>query len=99
VSDQPRLAELAHVHGTRLMVDNTFSPMLVSPPRHGADVVVHSLSRFLHGTSDCAAGCVVSSHEFIARLNDINAGPSTLPGPVLDATRARSCDLRQPRCR
>jgi methionine-gamma-lyase len=88
VSDLPRLAELAHAHGARLMVDNTFSPMLVSPLRHGADVVVHSLTKFVNGTSDCVAGCVVSSHEFIARLNDINAGPSMLLGPVLDATRA-----------
>jgi methionine-gamma-lyase len=70
------------------MVDNTFSPMLVSPLRHGADVVVHSLTKFVNGTSDCVAGCVVSSHAFIARLNDINAGPSMLLGPVLDATRA-----------
>ena len=88
VSDLPRLAGWAHEHGARLVVDNTFSPMLVSPLRHGADVVVHSLTKFVNGTSDCVAGCVVSSHEFIARLNDINAGPSMLLGPVLDATRA-----------
>ena len=88
VSDLPQLTELAHAHGARLVVDNTFSPMLVSPLRHGADVVVHSLTKFVNGTSDCVAGCVVSTNEFIARLNDINAGPSMLLGPVLDATRA-----------
>ncbi len=88
VSDLPRLVELAHEHGAQLVVDNTFSPMLLSPLRHGADVVVHSLTKYVNGTSDCVAGCVVSTHEFIARLNDINAGPSMLLGPVLDATRA-----------
>ena len=90
VSDLPALAAIAHAGGARLVVDNTFTPMILSPLRHGADVVVHSLTKFVNGTSDCVAGCVVSSHEFIARLNDINAGPSMLLGPVLDSTRAAS---------
>jgi methionine-gamma-lyase len=88
VSDLPTLAALAHERGLRLVVDNTFSPMLLSPLQHGADVVVHSLTKFVNGTSDCVAGCVVSSREFVTRLNDINAGPSMLLGPVLDSTRA-----------
>ena len=90
VSDLPRRAALAHAHGAVLVVDNTFSPMLLSPLRHGADVVVHSLTKYVNGTSDCVAGAVVSSHDFIARLNDINNGPSMLLGPVLDSTRAAS---------
>jgi methionine-gamma-lyase len=90
VSDLPALAAIAHAGGARLVVDNTFTPMILSPLRHGADVVVHSLTKFVNGTSDCVAGCVVSSREFIARLNDINAGPSMLLGPVLDSTRAAS---------
>ena len=90
VSDIPALAGIAHERGAALVVDNTFSPMLLSPLRHGADVVVHSLTKFINGTSDCVAGCVVSSHEFIAKLNDINAGPSMLLGPVLDSFRAAS---------
>jgi len=51
---------------------------------------VHSLTKFINGTSDCVAGCVVSTREFIGRLNDINSGPSMLLGPVLDSTRAAS---------
>ena len=90
VSDLPALAAIAHAGSARLVVDNTFTPMILSPLRHGADVVVHSLTKFVNGTSDCVAGCVVSSREFIARLNDINAGPSMLLGPVLDSTRAAS---------
>ncbi|EXI66373.1 MAG: Methionine gamma-lyase [Candidatus Accumulibacter adjunctus] len=90
VSDLPQLAELAHAAGARLVVDNTFTPMILSPLRHGADVVVHSLTKFINGTSDCVAGCVVSTREFIGQLNDINSGPSMLFGPVLDSARAAS---------
>ena len=90
VSDLPMLSGLAHESGLRLVVDNTFSPMIFSPLRLGADVVVHSMTKFINGTSDCVAGCVVSSHDFVAQLNDINAGPSMLLGPVLDSFRAAS---------
>jgi Cystathionine beta-lyases/cystathionine gamma-synthases len=90
VADLPALAAIAHAQGAQLVVDNTFTPMILSPLRHGADVVVHSLTKFVNGTSDCVAGCVVASRDFISRLNDINAGPSMLLGPVLDSTRAAS---------
>jgi len=90
VADLPGLAALAHEHGASLVVDNTFSPMVISPLRHGADVVVHSMTKYINGTSDCVAGCVVSSHDFIDRLNDVNSGTSMLLGPVLDSLRAAS---------
>lgn len=79
---------MAQEHGASLVVDNTFTPMCLSPLRLGADVVVHSMTKFINGMSDCVAGCVVSSHEFVAALNDINSGPSMLLGPVLDSIRA-----------
>jgi methionine-gamma-lyase len=88
VADIPMLSRVALEHGARLIVDNTFSPLLISPLRLGADVVVHSMTKFINGTSDCVAGCVVSSNQFIAGLNDINSGPSMLLGPVLDSIRA-----------
>jgi methionine-gamma-lyase len=88
VADIPALSRLAREHGARVVVDNTFSPLILSPLRLGADVVVHSMTKFINGTSDCVAGCVVSSGEFIAGLNDINSGPSMLLGPVLDSIRA-----------
>jgi methionine-gamma-lyase len=90
VSDLPALSAIARERGLRLVVDNTFSPMILSPLRLGADVVVHSMTKFINGTSDCMAGCVVSTHDFIAGLNDINSGPSMLLGPVLDSFRAAS---------
>jgi methionine-gamma-lyase len=90
VADIGMLASVAKENGATLVVDNTFSPLILSPLRLGADIVVHSLTKFINGTSDCVAGCVVSSHDFITRLNDINRGPSMLLGPVLDSTRAAS---------
>jgi methionine-gamma-lyase len=90
VADLPALAEIAREHGIKLVVDNTFSPMLISPLRLGADVVVHSLTKFINGTSDCVAGCICASDEFVHELTDINAGTSMLLGPVLDSFRAAS---------
>jgi len=90
ISDVPALSGIAHEFGLRLIVDNTFSPLILSPLRLGADVVVHSMTKFINGTSDCVAGCIVSSADFIAALGDINSGPSMLFGPVLDSMRAAS---------
>jgi methionine-gamma-lyase len=90
VNDLVALAAIAKDCGARLVVDNTFSPMIVSPLRLGADVVVHSMTKFINGTSDCVAGCVVSSQGTIAGLMDINQGPAMLLGPTLDAFRAAS---------
>ncbi len=88
VADLPKISKFAKTRDLLLMVDNTFSPMMVSPIRLGADVVVHSLTKFINGTSDCVAGCVCASDEFIHKLTDINSGASMLFGAVLDSTRA-----------
>src|SRR5574341_697373 len=90
VADIPKLAGLAKEYGLQLVVDNTFSPLIMSPLRLGADIVVHSMTKFINGTSDCVAGCIVSSHEFINRLTNTNHGPCMLLGPVLDSIRAAS---------
>lgn len=90
VADLPELAKLANAHSMKLVVDNTFSPMTISPIRLGAHVVVHSLTKFINGTSDCVAGCICSSSEFIHQLTDINSGTCMLMGPVLDSYRAAS---------
>ncbi len=90
VADIPKLAALARNHELKLVVDNTFSPMFVSPIRLGADIVIHSLTKFINGTSDCVAGAVCASEEFIHKLTDINSGAAMLLGGVLDSTRAAS---------
>lgn len=90
IADLPRLSQIAKSKGIRLVVDNTFSPMMVSPIRIGADVAVHSMTKFINGTSDCVAGCICASDEFIHSLTDINSGTSMLLGGVLDSMRAAS---------
>ena len=47
VADIPTLAKLAHEHNVVFVVDNTFAPMVFTPARHGADIVVHSLTKFI----------------------------------------------------
>jgi len=90
VADIPKLSGIAREHGIRLVVDNTFSPLIISPLRLGADVVVHSMTKFINGTSDCVAGCAIGSHDFVAELSAVNSGTSMLLGPVLDSIRAAS---------
>ena len=90
IADIPALSRIAKRHNLKLVVDNTFSPMIFSPIRMGADVVVHSMTKFINGTSDCVAGCVCASSEFINQLMDVNSGANMLLGPVLDSFRAAS---------
>lgn len=90
IADIPELANIAKDAGIKLAVDNTFSPMIVSPIRLGADIVLHSMTKFINGTSDCVAGCICASDEFIHSLTDINSGVSMLFGGVLDSMRAAS---------
>ena len=90
IADIPELSKIANKHNIKLVIDNTFSPIFISPIHLGAHVVVHSLTKFINGTSDCVAGCVCSTKEFISQLTDINSGASMLLGPVLDSFRAAS---------
>ncbi|MCF8365207.1 MAG: aminotransferase class V-fold PLP-dependent enzyme [Bacteroidales bacterium] len=90
ISDIPALAEIAHKYGAKLMVDNTFTPMIVSPAQLGADIVVYSLTKFVNGKNDCVAGAICGSAEYIASLIDVNNGTAMLLGPVLDPFRSSS---------
>jgi methionine-gamma-lyase len=88
VADVPKLVELAHRRGIAVIVDNTFAPLILAPARQGADVVVHSLTKFINGSSDCVAGTICSSRQFIDQVTDINGGACMLLGPVLDSIRS-----------
>ena len=90
IADIPKLSNIADQHNIKLVVDNTFSPIIISPIRLGAHIVIHSLTKFINGTSDCVAGCVCGTKDFISQLTDINSGASMLLGPVLDSYRAAS---------
>lgn len=90
IANIPLLAQLAREHGIKLVVDNTFAPMILSPAQMGADIVLYSLTKFINGKNDCVAGAICASRDFINELSDINSGTVMLLGPVLDSMRASS---------
>ena len=66
VADIPRLAELAHAHGTLLVVDNCFcTPALQQPLKLGADVVIHSATKYIDGQGRAMGGAVVGDAELV----------------------------------
>jgi methionine-gamma-lyase len=96
VADIPGLARIAHEAGVPLVVDNTFSPLILNPVRLGADVVVHSLTKFISGMSDVIAGAVCGTREFIESLMDLHTGSLMLLGPTMDPKVASKLSLRIP---
>jgi len=90
ISDIPALARIADSHNLKLVVDNTFTPMIVAPHRLGAHVVVYSMTKFINGKNDCVAGAICASHDFINSLSDVNDGTAMLLGPALDPLRSSS---------
>jgi len=90
VADLQGLAAIAKKHNIKLVVDNTFSPLSVSPTLLGADITIHSLTKFINGSSDAVAGVVCASSQFINDLKDVNTGACMLLGPTLDSLRAAS---------
>tara|TARA_R110000823_G_scaffold307312_2_gene430099 strand:+ start:61440 stop:62723 length:1284 start_codon:yes stop_codon:yes gene_type:complete len=90
VADIAELSKLAKKHGIKLLVDNTFSPLSVSPAKFGADVVLHSLTKFINGSSDTMGGVMCGTQEFINELRSVNDGASMLMGASMDSMRAAS---------
>ena len=90
VADIHGLAKIAKRHGLKLVVDNTFSPLSISPVVLGADVVIHSLTKFINGSSDTVGGVVCGTQEFINDLRNVNNGASMLLGSTMDSLRAAS---------
>lgn len=90
VADIEALSKLAKKHKLPLVVDNTFSPLSITPTKLGADIVIHSLTKFINGTSDCVAGVVCGSTDFCTSLKDVNSGAAMLLGSTLDSLRAAS---------
>jgi len=83
VSDLRALAALAHQHGALLVVDNTFlTPYFQQPLRLGADIVVHSATKYLGGHSDVVAGLVVArEREWGERLQFLQNAVGAILGP------------------
>lgn len=93
-SDIRSLAAIAVKRGAKLVVDNTFTPLIVRPLDLGADVVVHSCTKYISGSSDLIAGAIAGSDEFVASLIDVNHGAVMLGGPVMDPRVAHELYLR-----
>tara|TARA_R110002049_G_scaffold9932_2_gene49573 strand:+ start:2387 stop:3589 length:1203 start_codon:yes stop_codon:yes gene_type:complete len=90
VADIKGLSTIAKKHNLKLVVDNTFSPLSISPVVYGADVVIHSLTKFINGSSDTVGGVVCGTQEFINDLRNVNNGASMLLGSTMDSLRAAS---------
>ncbi len=90
VADIKGLSALAKKHNLKLVVDNTFSPLSISPAKLGADIVCHSLTKFINGSSDTVGGVVCGTQEFINDLRNVNDGASMLLGSTMDSLRASS---------
>ncbi len=84
VADLPSWARLAESRGITFMVDNTFSPIMISPAQHGAHVVVHSLTKFVNGASDMIGGVICCSDDLRLKLMDLHTGRVMLLGPTMD---------------
>lgn len=83
IIDIPMAVEVAHNHHALLVVDNTFaSPYLQQPLKLGADVVVHSTTKYIGGHSDLVGGAVVlSDHSLYERVRFAQNAAGAVPGP------------------
>lgn len=90
VADLRQLSEICKRHNLKLIVDNTFSPLSVSPTLLGADIVIHSLTKFINGSSDTVGGVYCGTQEFINNTKNVNNGACMLLGPTMDSFRSAS---------
>jgi cystathionine gamma-synthase len=102
VVDIRRAAQAAHAAGAILVVDNTFAtPYLQQPLEHGADLVVHSTTKYLGGHSDVIGGAVATRHDALAeRLRFLQNALGAVPGPfdawlVLRGLKTLAVRMRQ----
>src|SRR5207342_3072020 len=84
IIDISAVSDIAHAGGARVVVDNTFaSPALQQPLALGADVVVHSVTKYISGHSDLIGGAVVTSHgDLRERLGLLVNAVGAVPGPM-----------------
>jgi len=90
VADIAALSAIAKKYNLQLIVDNSFSPLSVSPAKLGANVVIHSLTKFINGSSDTVGGVACGTQAFIDALRNVNDGAAMLLGPTMDSLRAAS---------
>ena len=83
VSDIAAIAEIAHRHGALVVVDNTFAtPALQRPLEHGADIVLHSITKYLGGHSDVVGGALVAKDpDLVSRIRFLQNSVGSVLGP------------------
>ncbi|CAN4077476.1 unnamed protein product [Withania somnifera] len=84
VANVPELSRIAHEKGVTVVVDNTFSPMVLSPAKLGADVVVHSISKYISGGADIIAGAICGPASLVNSMMDLQQGSLMLLGPTMN---------------
>jgi len=96
VADIPSLSAIAHEKNVKVVVDNTFAPIIISPARFGADVVIHSISKYVSGSADVIAGAVCGSVDMINSMMDLHQGALMLLGPTMNPKVAFEISERLP---
>ena len=93
IADMEALAEIAHAHGIPLIVDSTFAtPFLFRPLEHGADIVVHSATKFIGGHGTVMGGVIVDGGRFDWTQNDKFPGLSKPNANYHGAVFSEVCD-------
>lgn len=90
VADIPAISKIGKTNNIKVVVDNTFSPLSVTPANLGADVVIHSLTKYINGSSDTVGGVICGSSDFIYDLKNVNNGACMLFGSTMDSMRSAS---------
>lgn len=96
VANVPELSRIAHEKGVTVVVDNTFAPMVLSPAKLGADVVVHSISKYISGGADIIAGAVCGPASLVNSMMDLHQGALMLLGPTMNPKVAFELSERLP---
>lgn len=96
MADIRALSRLAKNRNLSLVVDNTFTPMMISPARLGADVVVYSMTKYINGASDLVAGAICTTKALVHDLMDLHTGRVMLMGPTMDPRMAYDILQRLP---
>ena len=106
IPDIDAIAQIARAHGLPLVIDNTFgTPYLIRPIEHGADIVVHSATKFIGGHGTTLGGIIVDSGKFdwkasgkYAPIADPNPSYHGVSGPSFSGTPERPSPLSMPSC-
>lgn len=88
VANIPKLSKIAHAKGVQVVVDNTFCPMILTPAKHGADIVIHSLTKYVSGGADILGGAICGTKKVVDDITNFSRGALMMLGPVMNPKEA-----------